>query len=75
MAATIRIFGKSTWPFTNAAREAYAKKDVEVEYIDVLLNDENMEAMLKLSDGNRRVPVIEDGGNIDIGFNGRSWGV
>lgn len=31
-----------------------------------------MEAMLKLSDGSRRVPVIEDGANIDIGFNGRS---
>lgn len=31
-----------------------------------------MKAMLKLSDGNRRVPVIEDGVNIGIGFNGRS---
>lgn len=71
----IRIYGKSAWPFTTAAREAYAKKDVEVEYIDVLENDDDMKVMLELTDGNRRVPVIADGENIAIGFGGRSWRV
>ena len=75
MAATIRIYGKSTWPFTTAAREAYAKKDADVEYIDVLENEKQMQAMLKFSDGSRQVPVIVDGENISIGFNGRSWRV
>ena len=75
MESKIRIFGKSTWPFTTAAREAYAKKDVEVEYIDVLANDDDMKAMLEFSDGNRQVPVIVDGDNIAIGFGGRSWRV
>jgi len=35
-------------------------------------NNESLETMLKLSDGDRRVPVIVDGENIIIGFNGRS---
>jgi hypothetical protein len=38
----------------------------------VLLSDENMNAMLELSGGGRRVPLIADGENIVIGFNGRS---
>jgi hypothetical protein len=38
----------------------------------VLLNDENMNAMLKLSGGGRRVPVIAEGDDVVIGFNGRS---
>ncbi len=75
MESKIRIYGKSKWPFTNAAREAYAKKDVEVEYVDVQANDEDMESMLKLTDGGRRVPVIVDGENVAIGFGGRSWRV
>ena len=75
MVPKIRIYGKSTWPFTNAAREAYAKKDADVEYIDVIENSESLETMLKLTDGNRRVPVIVDGENIAIGFGGRSWRV
>jgi len=35
-------------------------------------NNESLETMLKLADGSRRVPVIVDGENIAIGFNGRS---
>ena len=75
MESKIRIYGKSKWPFTNAAREAYAKKNVEVEYVDVQANDDDMKAMLELSDGNRRVPVIVEGEKVAIGFGGRSWRV
>jgi glutaredoxin len=38
----------------------------------VLENQENLDRMLGLSDGRRRVPVIVDGDQIMIGFNGRS---
>jgi glutaredoxin len=31
-----------------------------------------MDEMLKLSDGRRQVPVIVDGGDISVGFNGRT---
>ena len=75
MSSKILIYGKSTWPFTNAAREAYAKKNIDAEYIDVLESEKNMNAMLKYSDGRRKVPVIVEGDEITIGFNGRSWGV
>ena len=75
MAAEIHIYGKSTWPFTNAAREAYRKKDVDVKYLDVLENEEDLEKMLELTDGNRRVPVIVEGESVLIGFGGRSWRV
>jgi glutaredoxin len=38
----------------------------------VLENSENLDRMLKLSDGRRRVPVIVDGEQVMVGFNGRS---
>jgi len=75
MAEKILIFGKDNWPFTNAAREAFAKKEKEVEYFNVLSDKDKLETMLKLADGRRKVPVIVDGKNITIGFKGRSWGV
>ena len=75
MSSKIMIYGKSTWPFTNAAREAYAKKNVDAEYFDVMASEEDMKAMLKYSDGSRKVPVIVEGDKITIGFNGKSWRV
>ena len=75
MADTVLIFGKNTWPYTTAAREAFVKKGKEVEYFDVLSNADKLNTMLKYSDGTRKVPVIVEQGNVTIGFNGRSWGV
>ena len=75
MTATVKIFGKNTWPYTTAAREAYTKQGKEVEYIDVFSANEKMDAMLKLSKGERKVPVIVDGESVTIGFNGGTWGV
>jgi len=37
-----------------------------------LANDDDMKAMLEFSDGNRRVPVIVEEGNVSVGFGGRS---
>jgi len=50
----------------------YAKKGVAVAYVDVLENEDNLAAMMALTDGNRRVPVIVTGETVAIGFNGRS---
>ncbi len=75
MSSKILIYGKSTWPFTNAAREAYAQKNIEAEYFDVKASEKNLDAMLKYSDGSRKVPVIVEGDKITIGFNGKSWRV
>jgi glutaredoxin len=54
-----------------AAREACAKDGQRVEYIDVLAAPENLAAMLKLSRGNRKVPVIVTAGEVVIGFHGK----
>ncbi len=40
--------------------------------MDVLRDASRMPEMLKLSGGQRRVPVILDGGKIEVGFDGHS---
>ena len=75
MEEKILIFGKNTWPFTTAAREAYLKNGRKVEYIDVLSDTGKLNVMLKYSDGRRKVPIIVDRGEVIIGFNGKAWGV
>ena len=75
MTKKLLIYGKDTWPYTNAAREAFAKEGREIEYHNVLDDAEQMEMMLKYSDGIRKVPVIVDSGDVTIGFKGGTWGV
>ena len=75
MSDKILIFGKNTWPFTIAAREAYAKEGREVEYFDVLSQSDKLDTMLKYSSGKRKVPIIVDEGKILIGYNGKTWGI
>ena len=75
MTEKVLIYGKDTWPYTTAAREAYAKKDCEVDYFDVTSDSGKLAGMLKHSDGKRKVPVIVDQGKVSIGFEGGSWGV
>jgi len=41
-----------------------------VEYLDVLKDGKRLQEMLKLTPGQRRVPVIDEGGKITIGFGG-----
>ena len=75
MEEKVLIFGKNTWPFTTAAREAYIKNGKDVEYIDVLSDAGKLDTMLKYSDGKRKVPIIVDKDKVIIGFNGKAWGV
>ena len=75
MTEKILIFGKSTWPHTVKAREAYTQKGQDVEYYDVINDADKLERMLKYSDGRRRVPVIVEQGKVTIGFKGKTWGV
>ena len=75
MADNVLIFGKNTWPHTSAAREAYKKKGIDVEYVDVLSDSEKLNTMLKYSNGTRKVPIIVDQGEVAIGFHGKAWGV
>ena len=70
MDRTVLIYGKTSCPYTQAARREYSKQDVIVEYKDVLEDAACMDEMLKLSNGKRLVPVIVEGEKITIGFGG-----
>ena len=75
MTEKVLIYGKDTWPYTTAAREAYVKQGKDVEYIDVLSSSDKLNTMLKLSDGTRKVPIIVEQDVVIVGFNGKAWGV
>ena len=75
MSDKVVVYGKDTWPHTNDAREALKKSGREVEYYDVRFDAEKMSAMLKYSNGVRKVPVVVDQGKVTIGFKGKTWGV
>jgi len=68
MTEKVIIYGKSGWPYTQRAREAYKGH----EYVDVKANKDKMDEMLKVSGGKRQVPVIVDGQNVSVGYGG-TW--
>ena len=74
MPEKVLIFGKDTWPYTTAAREDYAKKGYQVQYVNVKQDASGMEQMLKYSKGRKDVPVIVEGPKVTIGFGG-TWGI
>ena len=69
------IFGKDAWPYTRAARAAFAKGEKKVQYFNVVSDPKQLENMLKHSKGKRQVPVIVEGNSVTIGFDGGTWGV
>ena len=75
MAEEILIFGKDTWPYTTAAREAYEKQGKTVRYVNVISNPDEMDSMLEYSEGDRKVPVIVEDNEVIIGFQGKGWRV
>ncbi|HEY7284567.1 MAG TPA: UXX-star (seleno)protein family 1 [Vicinamibacterales bacterium] len=66
----VTIFGKDSCPYTQAARDDYKKRGVDVEYINVKKNAAELERMLTFSKGRRAVPVIVEGSKVTIGFGG-----
>jgi glutaredoxin 3 len=66
----VLIFGKDTCPYTQAARDHYAKRKVAFEYLNVKKNPAELERMLGYTKGCREVPVIVDGNAVTIGFAG-----
>ena len=65
------IYGKENCPYTQRARQDYAARNIEFHYVDVKKSRNDMDRMLELSGGVRRVPVIvEENGKVSIGFGG-----
>jgi glutaredoxin 3 len=67
---TVVIFGKDACPYTQAARDDYAKRGLTVDYINVKKSPAGLERMLEYSKGKRLVPVIVQGDRVTIGFGG-----
>ena len=70
MKEKLLIFGTDTCPYTKAAREDFAKKGYEVEYVNVTTNSEEMPRMLEYSGGRRDQPIIVAGGEVTVGHGG-----
>jgi glutaredoxin len=68
--STVVIFGKDACPYTQAARDDYAKRGLAVQYINVKQDPTGLQRMLEYSKGRRLVPVIVEGGQVTIGFGG-----
>ena len=75
MSEKVLIFGKDAWPYTRSAREAYAKQNKEIDYVNVVSDRDQLDTMLKHSKGKRLVPVIVEAGKVTIGFDGGTWDV
>jgi glutaredoxin 3 len=60
----IVIYGKSTCPHTKRALTAHP----EARFVDIEASEANLEEMLRLSDGLRRIPVIIENGKTCVGF-------
>jgi hypothetical protein len=48
----------------------FGKRKVKVEYFNVKKDAGAMKAFLALSGGDHRVPLIEEGGKVTVGFGG-----
>ena len=75
MSDKILLFGKDAWPYTRAAREAFAKEGRNVDYFNVVKEPKYLDTMLKHSKGARKVPVIVEGKTVSIGFDGGTWAI
>ena len=75
MSYKTQIYGKDAWPYTRAAREAFAKEGRQFDYYNVIQEPDHLETMLQYSKGARKVPVIVEGEKVTIGFEGKTWGL
>lgn len=67
----VTIFGKDTCPYTQAAVDDHKRRGIAFAYVNVKQNAVELDRMLKLTNGQRRVPVIlGDDGKVIIGFGG-----
>lgn len=67
---SVVIYGKDSCPYTADALASHKAKGGDVEYVNVTRDAAALERMLALSGGQRRVPVIVEGGQVTIGFGG-----
>jgi len=67
----IKIYSISTCPHSFNAKREYDNKGIPYEYIDVRADKAALETMLALNGGQRRVPTIVNGDQVEVGYKGR----
>lgn len=65
------IYTKNGCPYCAAARQFFEQQGTPFQEINVTQQPEKKEELLEVS-GGRQVPVIVDGSQVTIGFNGGS---
>lgn len=65
----VTIYTKTGCPYRVAAKEDLNKRDIRFEEINVYEKPEAKKKVVELA-GRRLVPVIVDGNNITVGFQG-----
>lgn len=66
----ILVYGKETCPYTTRARKDFTDQGVAFRYVDVQKDAAALTRMLRLTDGDRRVPVIVHDGEVSVGYGG-----
>jgi glutaredoxin 3 len=70
MADEVLIYGKDGCPYTTAACDDYQTRKVPFRYINVKKDAAELQRMLGLTGGRRKVPVILEKGRVTVGFGG-----
>ncbi len=66
---SVTIYTKSGCPYCKAAKESFAKQNVQYTEINVTENPGKIDELVKIA-GVRKVPVIVDKEKVTVGFNG-----
>ena len=70
--AELELYGTQSCPYTTELREDLRWKNRDFTEYDVEENPKALKRMISLTDGNRRVPVlVEQGEVVQVGWQGR----
>lgn len=68
--ADVTMYTKPGCPYCAAAKDHYSNQGIVFDEINVIGNLEAQKKVLELSGGERIVPVVVDGEEVKIGWNG-----
>jgi len=68
--ADVKMYTKPGCPYCAAAKEHYTGKGIAFDEINVVGNPKAQKELLKLSNGQRMVPVVVDKGKVTVGWGG-----
>ena len=66
----VKMYTKPDCPYCAAAKKHYNDNNIEFDDINVVDNPEAQKEVLKLSKGQKIVPVVIDGDEVKIGWGG-----